>query len=40
MDLVARIKAADALLDTFPKEAMGDGVKEETPNRVAKMWNE
>ena len=35
-----RIKAADALLDTFPKKAMGDGVKEETPTRVAKMWDE
>ena len=35
-----RIKAADRLLQTFPKEAMGDGVKEDTPKRVAKMWNE
>ena len=35
-----RIKAADGLLKTFPEEAMGDGVKEETPLRVAKMWNE
>lgn len=35
-----RIRAADKLLATFPKEAMGDGVKEETPKRVAKMWNE
>ena len=35
-----RIKAADGLLATFPKEAMGDGVKEETPKRVAKMWDE
>lgn len=40
MDLTERIKAADRLLATFPKEAMGDGVKEETPLRVAKMWNE
>ena len=40
MDLVERIKAADSLLATFPKEAMGDGVKEETPKRVAKMWDE
>lgn len=38
--LMSRIKAADGLLQTFPKEAMGDGVKEETPTRVAKMWNE
>lgn len=38
--LMNRIKAADGLLATFPKEAMGDGVKEETPKRVAKMWNE
>lgn len=38
--LMDRIKAADGLLKTFPKEAMGDGVKEETPKRVAKMWNE
>lgn len=38
--LMNRIKAADMLLQTFPKEAMGDGVKEETPKRVAKMWNE
>lgn len=40
MNLTERIKAADSLLATFPKEAMGDGVKEETPKRVAKMWNE
>lgn len=40
MELLERIKAADALLQTFPKEAMGDGVKEETPKRVAKMWDE
>lgn len=40
MDLVERIKAADSLLKTFPKAAMGDGVAEETPKRVAKMWNE
>ena len=38
--LMDRIRAADGLLKTFPKEAMGDGVKEETPLRVAKMWNE
>ena len=38
--LMDRIRAADGLLATFPKEAMGDGVKEETPKRVAKMWNE
>lgn len=38
--LMNRIRAADGLLKTFPKEAMGDGVKEETPNRVAKMWDE
>ena len=40
MSLTERIKAADSLLATFPKEAMGDGVKEETPKRVAKMWDE
>ena len=40
MDLLNRIEAADKLLQTFPKEAMGDGVKEETPKRVAKMWDE
>ena len=39
-NLFDRIRAADDLLATFPKEAMGDGVKEETPQRVAKMWNE
>ena len=38
--LLDRIAAADSLLSTFPKEAMGDGVKEETPLRVAKMWDE
>lgn len=38
--LMDRIRAADGLLATFPKAAMGDGVKEETPKRVAKMWNE
>lgn len=38
--LLDRIAAADSLLATFPKEAMGDGVKEETPLRVAKMWDE
>lgn len=38
--LMERIKAADGLLKTFPAAAMGDGVKEETPKRVAKMWNE
>lgn len=35
-----RMVAARDLLHTFPKEAMGDGVEEETPKRVAKMWNE
>ena len=40
MALYERIKAAEGLLQTFPKEAMGDGVKEETPLRVAKMWDE
>ena len=40
MNLTERIKVADSLLATFPKEAMGDGVKEETPKRVAKMWDE
>ena len=40
MDLTERIKAFDKVLKTFPKEAMGDGVAEETPLRAAKMWNE
>ena len=40
MDLIERISATEGLLKTFPKEAMGDGVKEETPKRVAKMWDE
>lgn len=40
LTLMNRIRAADGLLSTFPEEAMGDGVKEETPKRVAKMWNE
>ena len=40
MELMERIKAVDMLLKTFPKEAMGDSVAEETPKRVAKMWNE
>lgn len=40
MDLMERIKAAAALLKTFPEEAMGDGVPEDTPKRVAKMWEE
>ena len=39
-NFMARIRAADDLLTTFPKEAMGDGVKEDTPMRVAKMWDE
>lgn len=39
-NFMERIRAADCMLKTFPKEAMGDGVKEETPNRVAKMWDE
>lgn len=39
-NFMARIRAADNLLATFPREAMGDGVKEETPVRVAKMWDE
>ena len=40
MNTVERIKAADMLLKTFPAEAMGDGVEQETPKRVAKMWDE
>ena len=40
MDLTERIKAFDKALKTFPPEAMGAGVKEETPLRVAKMWEE
>lgn len=40
-DLTERIKAADMLLHTFPAQALsGDSVKEETPTRVAKMWDE
>lgn len=39
-DLLERIKAAESMLATFPKEAMGDSVWEETPKRVAKMWEE
>lgn len=33
-------KAVYALLKTFPMEAMGDGVLEQTPTRVQKMWQE
>ena len=41
MDITDRIKAYDAVLKTFPEDALsGDSVKEETPKRVAKMWNE
>lgn len=40
MNLIERMKAADMLLKTFPKEAMGDSVEEDTPVRVAKMWDE
>ena len=40
MNLIERMKAADMLLKTFPKEAMGDSVEEDTPMRVAKMWDE
>lgn len=35
-----RMKAAKELLASFPAAAMGDGVKQETPKRVAKMWDE
>lgn len=38
--LVKRIQAAEGLLATFPEAAMGDGVAEETPKRVARMWDE
>lgn len=38
--MLERIKAAESMLATFPKEAMGDSVWEETPKRVAKMWEE
>lgn len=38
--MLERIKAAESMLATFPKEAMGDSVWEETPKRVAKMWDE
>ena len=41
MDITERIKAYDAVLKTFPEDALsGDSVREETPKRVAKMWNE
>lgn len=40
MSTLKRIKAADMLLKTFPPKALGDGVEEETPKRVAKMWDE
>ena len=39
-DLLERIKATESMLATFPTEAMGDSVWEETPKRVAKMWEE
>lgn len=39
--LVDRIKAAEQMLGTFPSDALkGDSVKEDTPRRVAKMWDE
>ena len=40
MGMTERIRAMTQVLATFPREAMGDGVKEETPTRVAKMWEE
>lgn len=39
--LLDRIKAAESLLSTFPVQAkMGDSVADDTPKRVAKMWDE
>lgn len=39
--MLDRIKAAEGLLETFPTQAtLGDGVKKDTPKRVAKMWDE
>lgn len=35
-----RCTAIHHLLKTFPPEAMGDSVEEQTPARVAKMWDE
>lgn len=35
-----RATAVYHLLKTFPQEAMGDSVEEQTPLRVAKMWDE
>ena len=40
MDLKERSTAVYHLLKTFPKEAMGDSVEEQTPLRVAKMYEE
>ena len=44
MDSIQTIKDRSAivarLLETFHPMAMGDGVKEDTPMRVAKMWDE
>ena len=40
-DLRERTTAAYHLLKTFPQEALkGDSVEEQTPTRVARMWNE
>lgn len=38
--LAERKSAVSRLLRTFPVKAMGDGVEEDTPSRVAKMWDE
>lgn len=39
--IIERIEAADKLLKTFPQRALaGDSVIDETPRRVAEMWNE
>mgnify|MGYP002625576110 CR=1 FL=1 len=35
-----RCTAIHHLLKTFPREAMGDSVEEQTPSRVAKMYSE
>lgn len=35
-----RSTVVSRLLLTFPTAAMGDGVEEDTPDRVAKMWDE
>ena len=39
--MIMRSHAVEMMLSTFPQKAIeGDSVREETPNRVAKMWDE